>query len=157
MADVTVRLATENDVIQLLPLIRSLAASCNEPLPKEGTMAEIVARQINSDNHEYIITESKGQIFGCLLACYYLSTWAAAPYAMIQDFIVEESWRNQGVGSTMVAYARDRARIRGCVRIDIMIQAQRLQAKQFFRRWGFQRTDRELLRMKLDPSRNARS
>ena len=157
MADVTVRLATENDVTQLLPLIRSLVASCNEPLPKEGKMAEVVTRQINSDNHEYVIAETSGHVLGCLLACYYLSTWAAAPYAIIQDFVVEEDWRNQGVGSTMIAYARDRARIKGCVRIDLMIQAQRIQAKQFFHRWGFQRTDRELLRMKLGPSRNSRS
>jgi N-acetylglutamate synthase-like GNAT family acetyltransferase len=120
-------------------------------------MAEAVASQINSENHEYVVAETKGHIFGCLLACYYISTWAAAPYAMIQDFIVEEDWRNQGVGSTMIAYARDRARIRGCVRMDLMIQAQRRQAKQFFHRWGFQRTDRELLRMQLGPSRTARS
>ena len=43
MADVTVRLATEEDVPQLLPLIRSLVASCGEPLPDEDAMADIVS------------------------------------------------------------------------------------------------------------------
>ena len=85
-----------------------------------------------------------------------LSTWAAAPYAMLQDFYIEEAWRNQGVGSTMFAYARDRARIRGCARMDLAIQAQRAEAKKFFRRWGFRRTDRDMLRMPLTPSRNSR-
>jgi N-acetylglutamate synthase-like GNAT family acetyltransferase len=156
LADVTVRLATEEDVSQILPLIRSLVASCGEPLPDEDAMAEIVRQQVTSDNHEYVVAESKGSIFGCLLACYYLSTWAAAPYAMLQDFYIEDTWRNQGVGSTMFAYARDRARIRGCARMDLAIQAQRVEAKRFFSRWGFRRTDREMMRMALTPARNSR-
>ena len=156
MADVTVRLATEEDVPQILPLIQSLVASYGESLPTESAMAEIVKQQINTDNHEYVVAETKGHIFGCLLVCYYLSTWAAAPYAMLQDFFIEGEWRSQGVGSTMLAYARDRARIRGCARIDLAIQAQRTEAKRFFRRWGFQRTDREMMRMMLTPSRNSR-
>ena len=156
MADVTVRLATEDDVPQILPLIRSLVASCGEPLPDESAMADIVRQQISSDNHEYVVGEAKGSIFGCLLVCYYLSTWAAAPYAMLQDFFIEEAWRNQGVGSTMFAYARDRARIRGCARMDLAIQAQRKEAIKFFRRWGFRVTDRQMMRMMLAPSRNSR-
>lgn len=156
MADVTVRLATKDDVPQLLPLIRSLVDSYDEPLPKESSMNEIVSRQVSSDNHEYIVAVAGGRIFGCLLVCYYLSTWAAAPYAMLQDFIVDQSWRKQGVGSTMFAYARDRARMRGCARIDLVIQSQRNEAKQFFHRRGFHTTDRELMRMRLTPPRENR-
>jgi len=156
LADVTVRLATEDDVPQILPLIRSLAASYGESLPGKEAMAEIVRQQVNSDNHEYVVAETKGSIFGCLLVCYYLSTWAAAPYAMLQDFFIAEEGRNQGVGSTMFAYARDRARIRGCARMDLAIQAERTEAKKFFRRWGFRVTDREMMRMMLTPSPNSR-
>jgi GNAT superfamily N-acetyltransferase len=156
VADVTVRLATEKDVPQILPLICSLVASCGEPLPDEDAMAKIVTQQVNSDNHEYVVAETKNQLFGCLLVCYYLSTWAAAPYAMLQDFFIVDEWRNQGVGSTMFAYARDRARIRGCARMDLAVQEQRVESKRFFRRWGFRPTDREMMRMPLTPSRNSR-
>ena len=79
MADVTVRLATDQDVAQILPLIRALITSYEEPLPDEETMAEVVAHQIHSENHEYVIAEAAGSLFGCLLVCYYPSTWAAAP------------------------------------------------------------------------------
>ena len=157
MADVTIRLATETDVPQILPLIRSLIELCGDPLPEQDAMAEIVAQQIALDGHEYVVAEAGDHVFGCLLVCYYLSTWAAAPYALLQDFIVEQDWRNQGVGSTMFAYARDRARIRGCARIDLVLQDQLAHAKRFFRRWGFRRTDRELYRIKLRRARNNRS
>ena len=157
MADVTIRLATEKDVPQILPLIRSLIELYGDPLPEQEAMAEIVAQQIASEGHEYVVAEAGDHVFGCLLVCYYFSTWAAAPYAMLQDFIVEPDWRNQGVGSTMFAYARDRARIRGCARIDLVIGEQLTQAKRFFQRWGFRRTDREFLRMKLRRARNNRS
>jgi N-acetylglutamate synthase-like GNAT family acetyltransferase len=117
-------------------------------------MTEIVTRQIETENHEYVVAESEGHVFGCLLVCYYLSTWAAAPYAMLQDFIVQEAWRDQGVGSTIFAYARARARLKGCVRIDAIVQASSQDAKRFFRRRGFGRIDRELLRLPLARSRN---
>jgi GNAT superfamily N-acetyltransferase len=68
---------------------------------------------------------------------------------MFQDFIVEESWRNQGVGSTILAYARNRARIKQCVRIDLVVHSSLSQAKQFIERWGFRRMDRDLYRILL--------
>ena len=157
MADITVRLATEDDVAQILPLIRELVASYKETVPNEQEMIKIVLQQIASDNHEYVLAETAGHVFGCLLVCYYLSTWAAAPYAMLQDFYIEDAQRNQGVGSTMFAYARDRARIRGCARIDMLIQQDRDQAIKFFKRWGFQATDRTHMRMRLRPGRGPHS
>ncbi len=151
MADVTVRLATKKDVPQLVSLVRSLVESCGEQPPPFEDMARVIARQVEDEDHEYVVAENEGHVFGCVLVCYYLSTWAAAPYAMLQDFIVEEGWRNQGVGSTMLAYARNRARLRKCVRMDLIIQAGREDAKRFFKRWGFTPTDRELLRVRLSP------
>jgi N-acetylglutamate synthase-like GNAT family acetyltransferase len=157
LADITVRLATEDDVAQILPLVRELVTSYKETVPNEQDMIKIVSQQIASDNHEYVIAESEGHVFGCLLVCFYLSTWAAAPYAMLQDFYIEDVQRNQGVGSTMFAYARDRARIRGCARIDMLIQEGRDQAIKFFKRWGFKSTDRTHMRMKLRPGRSPHS
>lgn len=157
MADITVRLATEDDVAQILPLIRELVSSYKETVPNEQDMTKIVLQQIASDNHEYVLAETGGHVFGCLLVCYYLSTWAAAPYAMLQDFYIEDEQRNQGVGSTMFAYARDRARIKGCARIDMLIQQSRDQAIKFFQRWGFKPTDRKHMRMQLRPGRNSHS
>lgn len=157
MADITVRLATEDDVAQILPLIRELVSSYKETIPNEQDMTKIVLQQISSDNHEYVLAETGGHVFGCLLVCYYLSTWAAAPYAMLQDFYIEDAQRNQGVGSTMFAYARDRARIKGCARIDMLIQESRDEAIKFFQRWGFKPTDRMHMRMKLRPGRNSHS
>jgi len=157
LADITVRLATEDDVAQILPLIRELVSSYKETIPNEQDMTKIVLQQISSDNHEYVLAETGGHVFGCLLVCYYLSTWAAAPYAMLQDFYIEDAQRNQGVGSTMFAYARDRARIKGCARIDMLIQESRDEAIKFFQRWGFKPTDRMHMRMKLRPGRNSHS
>jgi N-acetylglutamate synthase-like GNAT family acetyltransferase len=147
--DTTIRLATVQDTPQIRTLIRSLVTVCGEKLPPREDMDKIIRQQIESDFHEYIVAETQGHIFGCLLICYYLSTWAGAPYAMFQDFIVQEPWRNQGVGSTILAYGRNRARIKQCVRIDLVVHSSLTDAKQFFERWGFQRIDRELYRVRI--------
>jgi N-acetylglutamate synthase-like GNAT family acetyltransferase len=152
--DTTIRLATTQDTPQILPLIRSLASASGEDLPSEEAMSEIIRQQIESDFHEYVIAEARGHVFGCILICYYLSTWAGAPYAMFQDFIVQEPWRNQGVGSTILAYARNRARIKKCVRIDLIVHSSLSEAKQFFERWGFRRIERDLYRIRIGRSSN---
>ena len=149
MRDTTIRLATVEDAPQLLPLIRSLVALSSENLPSEESMLKIIRQQIESDYHEYIVAESDGHIFGCLLMCYYLSTWEGAPYAFFKDFIVEEEWRNQGVGSTILAYARNRARLKGCARIDLIIHSRLDEAKKFFQRWGFRRIERDVMRVRI--------
>ncbi len=149
MNDTTIRLATVEDAPQLLPLIRELVSMCGEALPPEEQMLKIIRQQIESGYHEYVVAESEGHIFGCLLICYYLSTWEGATYAMFQDFIVEGGRRNQGVGSTLLAYARNRARVKECVRIDLIIHSSFEDAKRFFRRWGFQRIERDLMRLRI--------
>jgi N-acetylglutamate synthase-like GNAT family acetyltransferase len=149
--DIAVRLATITDVPELLPLIRLVAESSGEELPSEADVARIVRHQIEDENHEYVVAEAEGHVVGCVLVSYSLSTWAGAPYAMFQDFIVDKRWRNRGAGSTMLAYARDRARIKGCVRIDLSIHSSLESAKQFFRHWGFQRIDREIMRLQVAP------
>ena len=150
--DIAVRLATVTDVPELLPLIRLVVESSGEVLPSEADVARVVRYQIEDENHEYVVAEAEGHVVGCVLVCYSLSTWAGAPYAMFQDFIVDKGWRNQGAGSTMLAYARDRARIKGCVRIDLSIHSSLENAKQFFRHWGFQRIDREIMRLQVSAS-----
>jgi N-acetylglutamate synthase-like GNAT family acetyltransferase len=155
VSDTTIRLATAQDTLQILPLIRSLVSASGEDLPSEEKMGQVIRQQIESDLHEYVVAEAQGQIFGCILICYYLSTWAGAPYAMFQDFIVEEPWRNQGVGSTILAYARNRARIKKCVRIDLVVHSSLLEAKQFFERWGFRRIERDLYRIRIARSNSA--
>lgn len=149
MSDTTIRLATVQDAPQLLPLIRELVGLHRESLPPEERMLRTICQQIESGYHEYVIAESDGHIFGCLLICYYLSTWEGAPYAMFQDFIVEAGRRNQGVGSTILAYGRNRARIKECVRIDLVVHSGFEDAKRFFKRWGFERIERDLLRMRI--------
>lgn len=149
MSDTTIRLATIEDAPQLLPLIRELVTLSGEMLPAEDKMLKIIRQQIESGYHEYVVAESEGHIFGCLLICYYLSTWEGATYAMFQDFIVEAGRRNQGVGSTLLAYARNRARIKECVRIDLIIHSRLEDAKRFFQRWGFQRIERDVLRLRI--------
>ncbi len=149
MSDTTIRLATVQDASQLLPLIRELVGLHGESLPPEEQMLRIIGQQIESGYHEYVVAESEDHIFGCLLICYYLSTWEGAPYAMFQDFIVEKGRRSQGVGSTILAYARNRARIKECVRIDLAVHSGLEDAKRFFKRWGFERIDRDLMRMRI--------
>lgn len=149
MLDVTVRLADEEDVPQIQSLIESLMTLYGEPLPDHDAMANTIARQIRTDGYEYVVAETGGHLFGCLLVSYGLSTWAGAAYATLQDFIVEPQWRSQGVGSTMFAYARDRARIRGCAYMELTIPTRHTEAERFFRRWGFQRLERALLHLRL--------
>jgi GNAT superfamily N-acetyltransferase len=51
--------------------------------------------------------------------------------------VVDESMRGEGIGSALVAYAREWARDNGCARLRVTTNVTRLDTHQFYERRGF--------------------
>jgi GNAT superfamily N-acetyltransferase len=59
------------------------------------------------------------------------------PFAQIRGLVVDESMRGEGIGSVLVAYAREWARANGCARLRVTTNVTRLDTHQFYERRGF--------------------
>jgi ribosomal protein S18 acetylase RimI-like enzyme len=69
--------------------------------------------------------------------------------AWIEDVIVDESMRGQGVGEALTEAMLDEARARGCVTVDLTSRPSREAANRLYQKLGFERRDSNLYRFDL--------
>jgi len=63
-----------------------------------------------------------------------------ADLALLEAVRVDSGLRGQGLGGTMVSWAMDEARRRGCRNMELMSHASRTDAQRFYERLGFARS-----------------
>jgi GNAT superfamily N-acetyltransferase len=64
------------------------------------------------------------------------STWSVGMVCELQDVIVNEPFRQNGVGQGMLEAAENLARERGCVRLYLLAEYWNLDAHAFYRSLG---------------------
>ncbi len=110
-----IRLATPADrdtVAGLLIAFRDHMGSTNPP---DETFHTVVATLLEDPNSEYLLAGSDG----VAQLRYRLSVWTGAPDCWLEDLYVQESARGRGLGRALVEAAFERARSRGCRRIEL--------------------------------------
>src|SRR4051794_41757847 len=68
---------------------------------------------------------------------YRLSVWTAAPDCWLEDLFVAEPARRAGLGAALVAAALQRARERGCRRVELDTNETNDAALALYHRFGF--------------------
>ncbi len=58
------------------------------------------------------------------------------PAAILENIVVDEAQRGQGIGRALLGYARDLARAKGCYKLSLTSNAIRTDAREFYRRCG---------------------
>lgn len=76
---------------------------------------------------------------GTLLLCFCLDVmFAFQPFAVIENLIVDPSWRGRGVGAELLSEAENIARSRRCSKLMLLSSMGRQDAHRLFERAGFQ-------------------
>jgi ribosomal protein S18 acetylase RimI-like enzyme len=140
---VIVRRATAADdelvdaVARLLPQLSPEAR-----VPTRDELAEVVATQTL-----LVARDADGTIVGTLtLALYRIPTGLKA---VIEDVVVDEAARGQGVGEALTREAVEEARRAGADRIALTSQPQREAANRLYRRLGFEQRETNVYRLVL--------
>ena len=136
------RLARADDVSAIVAMLADdpLGAArevVGEPLP-DGYRAAFDAIEASPDN-ELIVAAIGERVVGCLQLTYIpgLSRQGALR-AQIESVRVSGAVRSKGVGATMIDWAIDRARKRGCTILQLTSDASRTEARRFYERLGFE-------------------
>ena len=117
--------------------------SSSSPPPSAGALAEIVS----SRDSVLYLARSDGRIVGSLtLAFYRIPTGLKA---WIEDVVVDESARGQGVGEALNTTAIDEARRRGAKNVSLTSRASRDSANRLYQRLGFKPYDTNIYRLSL--------
>ena len=120
--------------------------SSSSPAPGADQLAAIVASQATI---LFVARDvDSGEIVGSLtLALFRIPTGMRA---WIEDVVVDEATRGQGVGAALSEAALDRARHEGAKTVDLTSRPSREVANRLYKRIGFKQRETNVYRYSLD-------
>jgi ribosomal protein S18 acetylase RimI-like enzyme len=136
---VLLREVTDEDVNAINRLLPQLSRSA--PPLDAGTLRRIASW----DGSSFLVARAEGEIIGMLtLVTFPIPTGLRA---WIEDVVVDESARGQGVGAALTREAIRLARAAGARTIDLTTRPTRESANRLYERLGFQLRDSRVYRL----------
>jgi len=87
-----------------------------------------------------IVAAREGRVVGMVTAQLVVSTAEGAPSALVEDLVVEEAARGQGLGRRLLAAIEAWARARGATRLQLLADRENAPALRFYARCGWSDT-----------------
>ena len=125
--------AQAGEVARLLAGFRSFYGAAE---PSDDAMLGVVRRLITTPEAEYLLAGDPPA--GVAQIRFRLSVWTGAEDAWVEDVFVEEAARGKGLGRTLIAGCVERARSRGCKRIQLDANEKNEAALALYRSLGFE-------------------
>ena len=107
--------------------------------PPDDAFLANVRHLIADENTEYLLgghDRAAAPVGVCQLR-FRRSVWTDSDDCWLEDLFVEEAARGTGVGAALVEAALDRARERGCRRIELDVDESNAAARALYARFGF--------------------
>ena len=100
-----IREAGEEDLYGLLKLYTQLHEN---PMPRiDQQLLQLWKSMVQDENHQVVIAqEGNGIVSSCVLVMVSNLTHGQRPYALIENVITSEAFRNQGLASACLAFAK---------------------------------------------------
>jgi GNAT superfamily N-acetyltransferase len=132
-----IREARQDDIGNLLRLIRALAAYEREPDAVETTetMLEAALFGPTPSAHAHVV-EEEGRVVGMALWFLSFSTWTGRPSLYLEDLFVEPDQRRKGIGGALMNALFSKARELDCGRMEWAVLDWNEPALRFYRSLG---------------------
>jgi ribosomal protein S18 acetylase RimI-like enzyme len=130
-----VRLATQEDAADVARLMSGFRDWQGRTEPDNATIAATVRRLLDDPNAEFLLAGEP--VTGVCQLRYRLSVWTGTDDCCLEDLFVEADGRGSGLGRELVDAALQRARERGCTRIDLDANEANAPALALYRSVGF--------------------
>jgi ribosomal protein S18 acetylase RimI-like enzyme len=135
--NVLIREADKRDAATIVRLIGELAASSSEHSP----ITEVyVARYLASPVSTILLAETQGQgqgqIVGLLSYSVRPDLYHAGDSCLVEELIVNEAFRGQGIGSALLTALITRLEAAGCAEVSVAAMPDNVQAIRFYQKHG---------------------
>jgi GNAT superfamily N-acetyltransferase len=131
-------LATADDVEAVSSLIASFRDWWGKDKPELEQIRDTAAMLLSDPATDFLLAARDGRDAEAVCQMRYrLSLWTGADDCWLEDLFVEEVARGGGLGRALVSAAIDRARERGCRRIELDVNEQNTEAIAFYESLGF--------------------
>ncbi len=137
--EITLREATEADLPAILTLYAQLGQDDGKVLSLEAA-SRIFVRMKTYPDYRIYIALLNGRIVGTF-ALLILDNIAhmGTPSAILEDVVVEEGIRSQGIGRQMMRHANSLCREKGCYKMSLTSNRNREAAHRFYESLGFEK------------------
>lgn len=129
--------ASPNDAPAAVGLMAELAEFSHGQV--DAGVEERFRAMIKLPTHGIFVAENdNGHVVGLLTISQRWTLWHTGPCALIEELIVDEGARGQGVGRALIQTAIAWAKGQGCSEIEVSTEADNLKAQAFYRGLGFE-------------------
>ena len=136
-----IREAKEGDLLPLLELYLHLH---EQRVPEQNEHLTAVWQGILQDkNHHLIVCEENGKIVSSCVCVVILNlTRNARPYALIENVVTHPDYRQHGLASACLDYARQIAQKENCYKIMLLTGAKDEATLHIYRKAGYNSNDK---------------
>ena len=133
-----IRKATIDDQSGIYALIEQLKDYVKfERMSSNQRSLKTLVNLINSPDCVVLVAEDEGKIIGLLTMWARPTLFHGAKSALIDELIVDKTYRGRGVGKELVKNAFAEAKLRSCVEIEVSTEKTNRKAIEFYRKCGF--------------------
>jgi ribosomal protein S18 acetylase RimI-like enzyme len=131
--------ATPEDIETVSALIAAFRDWWGKDEPALERIRATTATLLDDPDTEFLLAAADGNqpATGVCQLRYRLSVWTGADDCWLEDLYVDESARGTGLGRALVNAAFERARARGCRRIELDVNESNADAIAFYEALGF--------------------
>lgn len=136
-----IREINENDFDGLMQLYMQLHGN---PFPeKDGEIMALWNRILNDKDHHIIVAEEDGHIVSsCVCVIIPNLTHNQQPYAFVENVITDEAYRNRGLATQCLNYARELAEKDNCYKLMLLTGSKKESTLKFYEQAGYNRKDK---------------
>ena len=136
-----IREAQESDLLALLELYLHLHET---RVPEEsGHLRAVWQGILQDENHHLIVCEEDGRIVSSCVCVVILNlTRNVRPYALIENVVTHPDYRQRGLASACLNYAKQIAQRENCYKIMLLTGAKDEATLHFYRKAGYNSSDK---------------
>ncbi|MEI7947716.1 MAG: GNAT family N-acetyltransferase [bacterium] len=136
--NVITREATEKDVPNCAELLHALFSQELEFHPDLNLQIQGLTQIINSpDTGRILVAETDHKVIGMVSLLFSISTALGGKVATLEDLIIQEPYRKQGIGKQLIQAAFEFAKNQECLRITLLTDHTNNTAIRFYESFGF--------------------
>jgi ribosomal protein S18 acetylase RimI-like enzyme len=134
---ISIRQATSLDVAQMVLLLQQLFIIEQDFIPDPEKQRRGLELLLESPQAHLFLAEQAGRIVGMLTVQILISTAEGGPVGLVEDVVVHQAHRGQGVGLAMLEHLRQWSVCKGLSRLQLLADRNNVRALDFYQRNGW--------------------
>ena len=156
---ITIRYAVHDDLESLVSLLQVLFALEEDFTPDEERQARGLRWFLDGcgKHRTILVAESDRRVVGMATIQIVISTAKGGPVGLVEDVVIDEQYRNRGVGRRLMVALTQWAMDRELSRLQLLADSKNRPALGFYGAMGWEKTQLICLRNRLGRERHAKN